>query len=155
MLRHGIISIAARFSKKWHGFFCRFFRLRDAGDIKNLPKSINSPIAVFNSTRQDGAKIILTELQRNGYNFVVVINAHINPLCRKINISVNDIKSLYPKDNITDLINWFKSGNKLIAWIDKEKALSFISTQSTNLIGGGNKTQDSICNIVKNFANVK
>jgi hypothetical protein len=35
------------------------------------------------------------------------------------------------------MMNWFKSGSKLIAWIDKEKALHFVSTQSTNLIGGG------------------
>jgi len=66
---------------------------------------------------------------------------------------VNSIKSLYPKDNLVDLMNWFKSGDKLIAWVDKEKALNFISTQLTNLIASGNEIQDSIYNIVKNFSN--
>jgi len=66
---------------------------------------------------------------------------------------VNSIKSLYPKDNLVDLMNWFKSGDKLIAWVDKEKALNFISTQLTNLIASGNEIQDSIYNIIKNFSN--
>ena len=110
----------------------------DLSEIRNLPEAINSPIAVFNSTRQDGAKIILTELMHGGYNFVVVVNTHTNPLHRKEQCSINSVKSLYPKDNITDLMNWLKSGGKLTSWIDKEKALRFIPTQSTNLIAGGN-----------------
>jgi hypothetical protein len=48
----------------------------------------------------------------------------------------------------------FKSGNKLTLWLDKKKALNFVSTQSTNLIGGGNK-EGLFINIVNNFQNVK
>jgi hypothetical protein len=123
-------------------------------EIKDLVKAINNPIAVFKSTRQDGAKVILTELHHNGNNFVVIMNNYTNPHSRKEHISVNSIKSLYPKDNVADLINWFRSGDKLIAWLDKEKALNFISTQSTNLIAGGNEIQGSTYNIIKNFRNV-
>jgi len=127
----------------------------DLSDIKDLPKAINNPIAVFNSTKfNDNSKIILTSLQHNGNNFIVVIKAHVNPLIRKANVNVNDIKSLYPKDNIADLLNLFRSGNKLIVWLDKEKAYDFISTQSTNLIGSGDKAKDSIINIVNNFKNI-
>jgi hypothetical protein len=128
----------------------------DLQDIKDLPKAINNPIAVFNSTKNDGAKIILTELKdKNGNNFVVVIRTRINPDIRKVDVGINSLQSLYPKDNITDLINWFKSGYKLIAWLNKEKALRFISTQSTNLIAGGEKTQDPVINILNNFQNGK
>jgi len=123
-------------------------------DIKNLVKAINYPIAVFKSTKQDGAKIILTDMQHDGSNFVVVMGLYKSPRARKEPVSINSVKSLYPKDNVADLINWFRSGDKLIAWIDKEKALNFISTQSTNLIAGGNEIQDSTYNIVKNFSNV-
>ena len=125
----------------------------DLLSIKDLVKAINNPIAVFKSTRQDGAKVILTDLQHKGYNFVVIINHYTNPHSRKEHIGVNSVKSLYPKDNLVDLMNWFRSGDKLIAWINKEKALNFISTQSTNLIAGGNEIQDSTYNIVKNLAN--
>jgi hypothetical protein len=125
----------------------------DLRDIKDLVKAINNPIAVFKSTRQDGAKVILTELQHNGSNFVVIMNHYTNPHSRKEHININSVKSLYPKDNLSDLMNWFRSGDKLIAWIDKEKALNFISTQSTNLIAGGNEIQSSTYNIIKNFTN--
>lgn len=126
----------------------------DLSDIKDLVKAINNPIAVFRSTKQDRAKIILTELRHNGNNFVVIMNYYTNPHNRKNYISINSIKSLYPKDNTADLMNWFRSGDKLITWVDKEKALNFISTQSTNLIAGGNKIQGSIHNIINNFRNV-
>jgi len=127
----------------------------DLSNIKDLVKAINSPIAIFKSTRLDGAKVILTDLRHNGWHFVVIMNRYMNPHSRKEHISVNSVKSLYPKDNVADLMNWFKSGSKLIAWADKEKALNFISTQSTNLIAGGNEIQGSTYNIVKNFANGK
>ena len=125
----------------------------DLPSIKDLVKAINNPIAVFKSTRQDGAKVILTDLLHNGCHFVVIMNHYTNPHSRKEHISVNSVKSLYPKDNVADLMNWFRSGDKLIAWVDKEKALNFISTQSTNLIAGGNEIQSSTYNIVKNLAN--
>ncbi|GBU23775.1 hypothetical protein R83H12_00393 [Fibrobacteria bacterium R8-3-H12] len=68
----------------------------------------------------------------------------------KSRLSVNSVKSLYPKDNVADLLNWFRSGDKLIAWADKEKAPNFISIQSTNLIASGNEIQGSTHNIEKN-----
>ncbi|MDR2731864.1 MAG: hypothetical protein LBB36_01455 [Fibromonadaceae bacterium] len=109
-------------------------------DIKNLPEAINNPIAVFNSTKNDGAKIILTELKdKNGNNFVVVMRVKHKGKGRD-NIEINDIRSIYPKNNRADLINILKSG-KLTAWIDKEKASRFVSVQSTNLIGNGNKAE--------------
>jgi hypothetical protein len=127
----------------------------DLSDIKDLAKAITGPIAVFRSTKQDGAKIILTELQHSGSNFVVITNHYTNPHSRKEHISINSVKSLYPKDNVADLMNWFRSGDKLMAWVDKEKALDFISTQSTNLVASGNETQGSAYNIIKNFPDVK
>jgi hypothetical protein len=123
----------------------------DLSDIKDLPKAINNPVAVFNSTKNDGIKIILTELQNNSNNFVVAVRTRINPNFRKVDVGINSAQSIYPKDNVADLMNWFKSGRKLIAWVDKEKALRFISTQSTNLIAGGNKAQDFINKYTKLF----
>jgi hypothetical protein len=109
-------------------------------DIKGLPKAMHEPIAIFNSTKNDGAKIILTELKnKGGNNFVVIMRVKHKGRGRS-NIEINDIRSIYPKDNTTDLINMLKS-NKLTAWIDKEKALRLVSVQSTNLIGNGNKAE--------------
>jgi hypothetical protein len=52
------------------------------------------------------------------------------------------------------VFDWINSKDNLLIWADKEKALNFISTQSTNLIAGGNEIQGSTYNIVKNFMNV-
>jgi len=103
----------------------------DIADIRDLPKAINEPIAVFNSTKNDGAKIILTDLKdKNGNNFVVVIKMYKDALGKKNSMDINSIVSVYPKDNVAELKNWFKSGNKLVAWQDKEKASRFTSSQS-------------------------
>jgi len=111
-------------------------------DIKDLPKAINEPIAVFNSTKNDRAKIILTDLKdKNGNNFVVVIKMYKDALGKKNSMDINSIVSVYPKDNIAELKNWFKSGNKLVAWQDKEKASRFISSQSPFAIAREYKTE--------------
>jgi hypothetical protein len=124
----------------------------DIVEVKNLPKAINEPIAVFKSTKlSDDSKIILTELKdKNDNNFVIVLKVHKDPHNRNVNIEVNDIRSIYPKDKAEGSISWLKSGHKLTLWLDKKKALNFVSTQSTNLIGGGNK-EGLLINIIKNF----
>jgi hypothetical protein len=127
----------------------------DIAEVKNLPRAINEPIAVFKSTKtNDDSKMILTELKdKSGNNFIAVIKLRKDPHNRKINIEINDISSIYPKDRIEEIVNWLKSGKKLILWLDKKKALNFVSTQST-LIGGGNK-EGLLINIIKNFQNGK
>jgi hypothetical protein len=103
----------------------------DIAYIKDLPKAINQPIAVFNSTKNDGAKIILTDLKsKNGNNFVAVAKIYKDALGKKNSMDINSIVSVYPKDNIVELINWFRSGDKLVAWQDKEKASCFALSQS-------------------------
>ena len=126
----------------------------DLSRLKDLPKAIQIPIMVFDSTKKDGSKVILIELQHKGSNFVVVMRLQYKGRGRG-NPQINDIRSIYPKDNISGIIDWINSKDNLLCWADKEKALRFVSVQSTNLIGNGNKTQDSTYNIVNNFANVK
>jgi hypothetical protein len=125
----------------------------DLSDIKDLPKAINEPIAIFNSTKaNDKSKIILTELKdKNGYNFVAILNIFENPKKDKINMEVNSIRSVYPKDRMAELINWFKSGDKLVAWQDKEKASHFISNQPPYRIAEGNKAEAFTSKYNKNF----
>jgi hypothetical protein len=122
----------------------------DIAEVKNLPKAINEPIAVFKSTKlNDNSKIILTELKdKNGNNFIAIIKLQKKKSGRN-SIDINNINSTYPKDRVEEIINWLKSGHKLTLWLDKKKALNFISVQST-LIGNGNK-EGLLINIIKNF----
>jgi hypothetical protein len=122
----------------------------DLAEIKDLPNAINDPIAVFNSTKPDGKKMILTELKdKSGYNFVIAMKVRPNPPSRTNRLEVNSIRSIYPKDRIADIKNMLKS-DKLTAWVDKEKAAHFVSAQSTYRIAGGNEGGSTL-NIINNF----
>jgi hypothetical protein len=128
----------------------------DIQNVRNLPYALASPIAVFESTKHDGSSVILTELQQSGYNFVAALRIRTDYHDRKIKIEVNDIKSIYPKDSVVGIFNWINSPDKLMRWIDKLKMKRFISTQSTNLIGGGDKAESlNAAKVVKNFENPK
>ena len=100
-------------------------------DVKDLPKAIQNPIAVFDSRTKQGSKVILTELQHDGNNFVVVMRVRTSDDAQEV--EVNDIRSLYPKDRVNGVVEWVNEG--LLRYADKEKLIGFL-TQSTNLIGG-------------------
>ena len=103
----------------------------DLSDIKNLPEKINEPIVVFNSTKNDSAKIILTELKdKNGNNFIVAIKVKKDARSQKNSLDINSVISAYPKDRVYELLNWLKSGSKLTAWADGNKVVDFVSAQS-------------------------
>lgn len=105
-------------------------------DLTGLSKAIQNPIAVFDSTKKDGTKVILTELQDNkGNNYVVALRVSKSDTKRTLQIEVNDVKSIYPKDNVSGIIDWINSKDNLLRYVDKEKANAFIQSQSTNLIG--------------------
>jgi hypothetical protein len=120
----------------------------DLQDLKNLPKAINEPIMVFDSTKRDGSKVILLDLQCKGSNYVVIVRLQHKGRGRD-NVLINDIRSIYPKDNVSGVLDWINSEDNLLVWADKEKALDFVSVQSTNLAGNGSKIQGSIYNIIK------
>ncbi|MDE5944559.1 MAG: hypothetical protein K2G93_03115 [Rikenella sp.] len=144
-------------------------------EVADLPRALAEPIAVFDSKTQPGSRVILTELQHDGTNFVVVLRVRKSDDTRNLDVEVNDIRSLYPKDRVGGIINWINNG--LLRWVDKEKAAKFISTQWPNYIGGGenpggstpknvvltqgpnylagenDRAISSATNIIKNFAN--
>lgn len=110
--------------------------------IKNLPQALNYPIAVFEARKKNGAKVVLTELNENGNNFIAAIKVRKSDDSRTVEVEVNDIRSLYPKDRKSGILEWINSG--LLKWVDKNKASDFFSTQWPNYIGGGeNKSEAS------------
>lgn len=121
------------------------FELREVTD---LPISVANPIAVFDSKTRGDSKVILTEIKSNGNNFVVAIQVN-----RKIgSIEVNSVRSIYPKDYVNDIYSWVNEG--LLKWVDKEKALVFMSN-SSNPADVNNKTKgfNSATKIIESFKN--
>jgi len=140
--------LAYKASEKYHHPF-------NIADLKDLPKAINSPIAVFDDVRKDGGKVILTELQHNGNNFVVAMNLRKNPNNRTTGTETNTILTVFPKDQFHGVIGWFNSKDNLLRWVDKEKALYLITTQPTSLAAGGNKGRaiNNAINKINDFQN--
>lgn len=118
-------------------------------DVNNLPNSIQSPIAVFDSSTMYGRKVILTELKHKGENFVVVISTQNN----SNSIQINDIRSLYPKGN-SKLIYWIMSGEN-IRYINKNKAIDWIGKQRSNSAEVANTLNDLeiAAKVIQNFEN--
>ncbi|MFX1667812.1 hypothetical protein JZ968_06465 [Riemerella anatipestifer] len=116
--------------------------LFDLENVKNLSTAIQYPIAVFDSTKKDGSKVILTDIKdKKGSNYVVAMRLSHKGRGRH-QIEINDIKSVYPKEHYLGIIDWINSNDNLLKFADKEKVLNYISVQSTNLIGNGNIAKD-------------
>lgn len=112
----------------------------ELSDIQDLPKAIAHPIAVFDSSTREDSTVVLTELQDSrGVNFVVALRVVRSSVSRSLEIDVNDIRSIYPKDRVTSILKWITSGKML--WVDKKKALSWITTQLPNAGYDSNATE--------------
>lgn len=121
----------------------------DIEDVTDMPERLANPIAVFESRTRDDSKVVLTEMQHDGINFVVAI--HLYRL--KNHEEINDIRSIYPKDNVTDVLRWIAQ-HKLMLYCNKQKALNWLDKQQSDsaeviqLIKDGTK-------IIKDFENPK
>jgi len=95
--------------------------------VVHMPEYIASPIAVFQSKTKIDCKVILTDMEDKGINIVVVIEKE--KLCGRT--KVNSVRSVYPKDNIKDILQWIVRDD-LAEYINKEKILNWFSKQQSN-----------------------
>lgn len=124
----------------------------NASDLKNLPMAIAEPIAVFKSTNAND-HVVLTELQKDGKNFIVAIRAVEQHRKGGVVLEVNQITYLYPKEE-KGIINWVNTGR--ISNVDKEKALHFIEALQPH--AGTSITDEelkSAANIINSFETTK
>lgn len=126
----------------------------DISDANNLPLAIHNPIAIFDNTNgEDGGRVILTELKKNGRNFIVVVQAKEQRRKGGVLLEINEISTLYPKE-AKGVIKWLIDGNATN--IDKNKALRFIE-ELQPLAGTTIKSEElvSAAKIVENFESPK
>ncbi|MRG44769.1 hypothetical protein GFS24_06570 [Chitinophaga sp. SYP-B3965] len=95
--------------------------------VVHMPEYLAEPIAVFQSKTRTDCKVILTEMEDKGINMVVAIE--MNKLCGRR--EVNSVRSVYPKDNIRDILLWIAQDD-LIAYANKEKILNWFCKQQSN-----------------------
>ena len=125
----------------------------DISSIKDLPRAIQNPIAVFNNPNNDG-KVLLTELQYNGVNHIVAIKVRSERKSNNIEIDVNSVSTIFPKDRIEKIVEWLldKENQGRKAYLNKEKVLTWLSDNETITRSKGYNTKD-IAKVIKDFEN--
>ncbi len=123
----------------------------EALSLTNLPQMISSPIFVFK--RGDNALGVLTEIKdRDGLNVCVAIE-----LGKRIQdggdfLEVNDIRSIHGRDAANLILPIIH--NNTLAYVDKEKGLTYLSSASSNYQQEIDKQDLSdATKIVENFEN--
>mgnify|MGYP000953103540 CR=1 FL=1 len=91
-------------------------------ELRDLPRAVADPVAVFNNYQREGNRSILTELKTQQGNFLVSVN-----IGKDADINFNIVRSVFGKGN-ENVVGWINNG--LATYINKEKALSFLSHQS-------------------------
>lgn len=91
-------------------------------ELRDLPRAVADPVAVFNNYQREGNRSILTELKTQQGNFLVSVN-----IGKDADIDFNIVRSVFGKGN-ENVVAWINNG--LATYINKEKALSFLSHQS-------------------------
>jgi len=107
--------------------------------VVHMPESLADPIAIFQSKTRAACKVLLTDMEYDGINIVVIIE----PNKPKGNLFINDIRSVYPKDNITDILRWIAQDG-LMEYADKEKVLNWIGKQQSNSAEVTNLIEDCV-----------
>ena len=122
----------------------------EIGDVRDLPKALQNPVAVFSYGDKSKAQNIIVEIEKDGKHFVVGL--FIRPNIGGEVLEINSIRGIYPKDN-AEWLNWISQGKLLYA--DKEKIQAVISQQRKNLADVAYLDLDSVAKVVENFENPK
>lgn len=116
--------------------------------LKDLPIYINDPIMIFSSQTREDAKVILTEIKQKGKNFVVAIQLSKT----RINIQINDIRSIHRRQN-DQIFNWIEKGS--IIYINEKKSLKWLQAAKGVHFPQGVTIKDFTVNIRKKLPKVQ
>ena len=122
----------------------------DLGEVKDLVKALQNPLAVFSYGDKTKAQNIIVPLQKDGKNFIVGLS--LNPTVGGRSLEINSIRNVFPKNN-SEWLNWIAQGKAL--FLDKEKIQTLIDQQRTILADVTYLDLDSVAKVVKDFVNSK
>ena len=124
---------------KKHGF--------ELEELRDLPRAVAEPIAVFNNYGEDGNRAILTELKTADRHILVSLVVGKDGVDADFNI----VSSVFGKgqDNIVD---WITKG--YLTYINKEKALQYLHFSESSIPEASNPERLSTATkVVKDFVN--
>ena len=124
---------------KKHGF--------DKVALRDLPRAVANPIAVFNNRKQEGNRAILTELHTEQGNVLVAIN-----LGKGADVDFNVVSSVFGKGK-NGVVEWINK--RQFTYVDEEKALNYLHLAAPIAAASDNQKLSLAANIVKDFENPK
>lgn len=117
-------------------------------ELRDLPRAVAAPVAVFNNYGEVGNRSILTELRTKQGNFLVSVD-----IGKDADIDFNIVRSVFGKGD-NSIVDWINKG--LATYINKKKALTFLSHQSAPIAAtAANAELSSAAKVVKDFENPK
>ena len=117
-------------------------------ELKDLPRAVADPIAVFDNIGREGNRSILTELRTEQGNFLVTVD-----LGKGLDdIDFNIISSVFGK-RYNNVVDWINKG--LATYINKEKALDYLHHSAPIAEALSNPKLVSAAKVVKEFENPK
>lgn len=117
-------------------------------ELKDLPKAVANPIAVFDNYKKEGNRSILTELKTKQGNFLVTIDLGKGTE----DVDFNIVSSVFGKDS-GNIVDWIERG--LAVYINKEKALNYLHHSALRAEALSSSRLNSAAKIVENFENRK
>ena len=115
-------------------------------ELRDLPKAVADPIAVFDNLGRLGNRSILTELTTEQGNFLVTIDMGKG----EKDVDFNIVSSVFDKGE-SKIVSWIERG--LTAYINKKKALNYLHHSAPIAEALSNSRLSSVANIVKSFEN--
>ena len=124
---------------KKHGF--------DKVALRDLPRAVANPIAVFNNRKQEGNRAILTELHTEQGNVLVAID-----LGKGADVDFNVVSSVFGKGK-NGVVEWINK--RQFTYVDEEKALNYLHLAAPIAAASDNQKLSLAANIIKGFENPK
>ena len=124
---------------KKHGF--------DKVALRDLPRAVANPIAVFNNYEQEGNRAILTELHTEQGNVLVAID-----LGKGADVDFNVVSSAFGKGQ-NGVVEWINKGQ--LTYVDKEKALNYLHLAAPIAAASDNQKLSLAANVINGFKNPK
>ncbi len=103
------------------------------GELRDLPRAVADPIAVFNNYGKDGNRSILTEMRTRRGNFLVSVN-----IGKDADIDFNIVRSVFGKGN-ESVVDWINKG--FATYINKKKTLDYLHFSESSIPEASNNRE--------------
>ena len=114
-------------------------------ELRDLPRAVADPIAVFNNYGEDGNRSILTELRTQQGNFLVTLSTGVDQ-----DVDFDIVSSVFGKRR-DSVAGWINKG--YMRYVDKEKALNYLHLSAPIAEASDKAELSSATKVVKDFVN--